>query len=87
MGCGGSAPAEAVSAPQASNGAGNAVKTSSASESRNIDQEIERAKVRKSGDTQVRHGELAVSQGRETATWTISYNFSSPWDKPPQICV
>ena len=47
MGCGGSAPAEAVSAPPASNGAGNAIKTSSASESRNIDQEIERAKVRK----------------------------------------
>merc|ERR1719310_926408 len=49
MGCGGSAPAEAVSAPPASNGAGNAIKTSSASESRNIDQEIERAKAEEEG--------------------------------------
>lgn len=46
MGCGGSAPAEAVSAPQASNGAG---KPSSAYESRNIDQEIERAKAEEEG--------------------------------------
>ncbi|EJK75009.1 hypothetical protein THAOC_03280 [Thalassiosira oceanica] len=48
MGCGGSAPAEAVSAP-ASNGAGNAIKAGSAYESRNIDQEMERAKAEEEG--------------------------------------